>query len=308
MILLLIEHNEGVITPGSLATITAAKSLPGEINLVVAGKEITQAAHQLSTIDGIQQVFYFDNPACEHLLPETLVALILPLAKKATYVLAPSSSFGKSVLPRMAATLDVGQISDVIKIIDAETFERPIYAGNAIARVRCLDPIKVMTVRAAAFQPAVFSNNAAQLSQLDFINENNQSRFVSEEKHKLDRPSLSAAKIIVSGGRGLGDKASFERLMLLADKLGAAVGASRAAVDAGLAPNDWQVGQTGQIVAPGLYIAMGISGAIQHIAGMKDSKVIIAINKDPEAPIFQVADYGLVADLFEVMGVLEREL
>ena len=278
-----------------------------DIHVLVAGSNCADVATEASQIEGVTQVLVADNAVYEHQLAENIAELVHSMAGDYSHVVAAATTTGKNFMPRVAALLDVVQLSDVIAVEGADTFVRPIYAGNAIATVQSSDSIKVITVRASAFDAAATGNNAP-LSAVDSVFANNLSEFVSEEVTKSDRPELTAANIIISGGRGMQDGEHFAMLEAIADKLGAAVGASRAAVDAGFVPNDMQVGQTGKIVAPQLYIAVGISGAIQHLAGMKDSKVIVAINKDPEAPIFQVADYGLVADLFEALPELEAGL
>jgi electron transfer flavoprotein alpha subunit len=308
-VLVIAEHHQGHLNDTTLRTVTAAKQL-GDVTVLVAGYQCESVAQQVIHIDGVQDVIKVDDAAYEHPLAENLSALIFQLAEPYEHLIAPASTFGKDLMPRVAALLDVAQISDVITIESPDTFKRPIYAGNAIATVKALDKKKVITVRTSAFNVARKSeNNVARKSERsEQVRGNTKTQFVSQELTKSSRPELGAAKIVISGGRGLQNGENFKLLETLADKLHAAIGASRAAVDAGFVPNDYQVGQTGKIVAPELYIAIGISGAIQHLAGMKDSKYIVAINKDPEAPIFKVADYGLVGDLFELVPQLIAEL
>jgi electron transfer flavoprotein alpha subunit len=298
--LVIAEHDHGTLKPATLNTITAAIACGGDVHVLIAGHNASGAAQAAAQISGVAKVIHADGPSLAEQLAENVAAQVLQLASNYSHLLFPATAHGKNVAPRVAAKLDVAQISDVTQVDSPDTFERPIYAGNAIAIVQSLDKIKVLTVRTTGFDAAAQSNSAqAAIETIAAVNDSGTSRFVGSEIAKNDRPELTAAKIIVSGGRALGSSDKFNEVMTpLADKLGAALGASRAAVDAGYAPNDWQVGQTGKIVAPQLYIACGISGAIQHLAGMKDSKVIVAINKDPEAPIFSVADYGLEADLF----------
>jgi len=306
--LVIAEHDNAVLKKGALCTIACAAQL-GEVHVLVAGSGCTTVAQAAAQVEGVARVLCCDDARYAHPLAEALAPLVVAQAAGHSHLLAPATSFGKDLMPRVAALLDVAQISDVIAVVAPDTFKRPIYAGNAIATVRSADAIKVLTVRATAFDTAkVGAGATAVVEVLAPVDAPDATRFVSQEIAASDRPELSAARIIVSGGRGLGSAENFHLLDKLADRLGAAIGASRAAVDAGYAPNDWQVGQTGKIVAPDLYIAIGISGAIQHLAGMKDSKVIVAINKDPEAPIFQVADYGLVADLFQVLPELTAAL
>ena len=307
-VLVIAEHTNTELKPSTLATIAAANKLSNEIHVLVAGKDCADAAAATQQCEGVTQVLLANHANYEHALAEAMTPLIVELASEYSHILAPATTFGKNIMPRAAALLDVAQISDIIEIIDENTYQRPIYAGNAIATVSSSDSKQIVTVRATAFSPLATTGNNAPINKIDFVIENKFSQFIKAEVHGGDRPELAAAEIVVSGGRGLKDTNTFERLTAIADRIGAAIGASRAAVDAGLAPNDYQVGQTGQIVAPKLYIAIGISGAIQHLAGMKDSKLIVAINKDPDAPIFQVADYGLVADLFEVLPELEQKL
>ena len=309
-ILVVAEHDHASLKGATLNTVTAAAQLGGEVHLLIAGHNAGAAAQAASQIQGVAQVIHADGDSLAHGLAENLAAQILALQASQHYshILFPATASGKNVAPRVAAQLDVAQISDITKVVSPDTFERPIYAGNAIATVQSSDSVKVITVRTTGFDAAGQGNNAPIQSQAA-VADSGQSRFVKSEIAKSERPELTAAKIIVSGGRALGSSEKFNEVITpLADKLGAAIGASRAAVDAGYAPNDLQVGQTGKIVAPQLYIACGISGAIQHLAGMKDSKVIVAINKDPEAPIFSVADYGLEADLFQAVPELVSKL
>ena len=305
--LVIAEHDNASLKASTLNTVTAASQCAADIHVLIAGHNCDAAAAAAAQIAGVSKVIVADNAAFADGLAENVAAQALSIAKQYTHVLAPATAYGKNILPRVAACLDVGQISEITKVDTPDTFERPIYAGNAIATVQSIDPIKVITVRATGFDAAAAGGSAA-IEKIDAVADSGKSNFVSRELAKSDRPELTAAKVIVSGGRGIGSAESFKILEPLADKLGAAMGASRAAVDAGYVPNDWQVGQTGKIVAPQLYIAVGISGAIQHLAGMKDSKTIVAINKDAEAPIFSVADYGLVADLFEAVPALVKEL
>ncbi|MGP9797305.1 electron transfer flavoprotein subunit alpha/FixB family protein [Halomonas sp. 86] len=306
-ILVLADINDGQLASATAHVVAAAKAIGGDIDVLVAGEGVQAAAEAAAKLDGVSKVRVADNAVYAYQLAEPMGALLVELANGYTHVLASASTTGKNVLPRLAALKDVSQLSDVIGIESADTFLRPIYAGNAIATVKSDDALKVITVRSSAFD-AVASSGSATLEAVDVVVENTQSSFVKEELAQSDRPELGGAKVVISGGRGMGNGENFKLLDGIADKLGAAVGASRAAVDAGFVPNDMQVGQTGKIVAPDLYIAVGISGAIQHLAGMKDSKVIVAINKDDEAPIFQVADYGLVGDLFEILPELESKL
>ncbi len=297
--LVIAEHDHGTLKPATLNTVTAALACGGDVHVLIAGLNASGAAQAAAQISGVVKVIHADGASLAEQLAENVAAQVLQIANHYSHILFPATAHGKNVAPRVAAKLDVAQISDITKVDAADTFERPIYAGNAIAIVQSLDSIKVLTVRTTGFDPAATSGGNAAIESVTAVTDSGTSRFVGSEIAKNDRPELTAAKIIVSGGRALGSSDKFNEVMTpLADKLGAALGASRAAVDAGYAPNDWQVGQTGKIVAPQLYIACGISGAIQHLAGMKDSKVIVAINKDPEAPIFSVADYGLEADLF----------
>ena len=297
--LVVAEHDHGSLKGATLNTVTAALQCGGEVHVLVAGVNAGGAAQAAAQIVGVSKVLHADAPALAEQLAENVAAQVLAVARSYSHVLFPATAHGKNVAPRVAALLDVAQISDAMKVLSPDTFERPIYAGNAIATVQSSDAIKIITVRTTGFDAAAASGGSAVVETLIAVADSGLSVFVSSEIAKNDRPELTAAKIIVSGGRALGSSEKFDSVLTpLADKLGAALGASRAAVDAGYAPNDWQVGQTGKIVAPSLYIACGISGAIQHLAGMKDSKVIVAINKDVEAPIFSIADYGLEADLF----------
>ena len=307
--LVIAEHDHGTLKGATLNTVTAALQCGGEVHVLIAGHNAGGAAQAAAAIKGVAKVLHADAASLAEQLAENVAAQVLTIAKEYSHLLFPATAHGKNVAPRVAAKLDVGQISDVIKVDAADTFERPIYAGNAIATVQSSDAIKVMTVRTTGFDAAAATGGSAAVQSIVAVADSGTSSFVGAEIAKNDRPELTAAKIIVSGGRGLASSEKFhEVLEPLADKLGAALGASRAAVDAGYAPNDWQVGQTGKIVAPQLYIACGISGAIQHLAGMKDSKVIVCINKDPEAPIFSVADYGLEADLFVAVPELVKAL
>ncbi len=303
-ILIVAEHDNTSIRPAVLNTVTAAQKVGGELHVVVVGHGCRGAAEQAAKINGVTKVIVIESDVCAHPLAEEVANVIVPLAKGYTHVLAPATSFGKNVMPRVAAMLDVAQISDITAVESDDTFVRPIYAGNALATVQSSDAIKVITVRSTGFDAASGEGGSASIEDGATQTPTGLSSLVGQELTKSARPELTAARIIVSGGRGMGSGENFAMLEQLADKLGAAVGASRAAVDSGFVPNDYQVGQTGKVVAPELYIAVGISGAIQHLAGMKDSKVIVAINKDEEAPIFQVADYGLVGDLFEVIPQL----
>ena len=307
-ILLLAEHDNKSLKDATNKALTAAKALGGEVHVLVAGKDARSVADAAAKLDGVGKVLIADGGSYEHMLAEPLAALLVSLAPAYDAIVAAATTTGKNVLPRVAALLDVMQISDIVKVIAPDTFERLIYAGNAVQQVRSKDKIKVITVRTATFQ-ATGSGGSAPVEAAAPTADPSLSAFVGEELSKSDRPELTSAKIIVSGGRAMQSRENFTKYIEpVADKLGAAVGASRAAVDAGYAPNDWQVGQTGKVVAPELYVAVGISGAIQHLAGMKDSKVIVAINKDEEAPIFQVADYGLVADLYQALPELAQEL
>ena len=307
--LVIAEHDNKSIKGATLNTVTAAAACGGEVHVLVAGHGAQAAAQAAAQIAGVAKVLHAEAKAFEHGLAEAVAAQVVALASGYSHLVFPATAAGKNVAPRVAATLDVGQVSDVTKVLAADTFERPIYAGNAIATVQTKDATKVLTVRTTGFDPAAASGGSASVESVSAVADPGLSSFKGSEIAKNDRPELTAAKVIVSGGRALGSEEKFNEVLTpLADKLGAALGASRAAVDAGYAPNDWQVGQTGKIVAPQLYIACGISGAIQHLAGMKDSKVIVAINKDPEAPIFSVADYGLEADLFVAVPELVKAL
>jgi len=307
--LVVAEHDHGSLKGATLNTITAALQCGGDVHVLIAGANAGGAAMAAAQIAGVAKVLHADAPCLAEQLAENVAAQVLAVARHYSHVLFPATAHGKNVAPRVAALLDVAQISDAMKVLSADTFERPIYAGNAIATVQSSDAIKVITVRTTGFDAAAASGGSAAVEALAAVADSGLSVFVGSEIAKNDRPELTAAKIIVSGGRALGSSEKFDSVLTpLADKLGAALGASRAAVDAGYAPNDWQVGQTGKIVAPSLYIACGISGAIQHLAGMKDSKVIVAINKDAEAPIFSVADYGLEADLFTAVPELAASL
>ena len=307
--LLLAEHDNKSLKDATNKALTAAKALGAEVHILVAGDQCKAVADAAAKLDGVKKVLLADAPPYAHMLAEPTAALIVSLAPPYETIMAAATTSGKNIMPRVAALLDVMQISDVTKVVAPDTFERPIYAGNAIQTVRSRDPKKVMTVRTASFQATGQGSAAAPVEAVTAAADPGTSGFVGEELSKSERPELTSAKIIISGGRAMQSRDNFTKYIEpVADKLGAAVGASRAAVDAGYAPNDWQVGQTGKVVAPDLYIAVGISGAIQHLAGMKDSKVIVAINKDEEAPIFQVADYGLVADLYQALPELATEL
>jgi electron transfer flavoprotein alpha subunit len=306
--LLVAEHDNKVLKDATAKALTAAKALGGDVHVLVAGKDCRAVADSAAKLAGVAKVLLADGPAYEHMLAEPLAALIVALAGPYDAIVAPSTANAKNVMPRVAALLDVMQVSDVTKVLGPDTFERLIYAGNAVQTVRSKDAKRVITVRTTVFQPAD-AGGPAPVEAANAAADPGLSSFVGEELSKSDRPELTSAKIIISGGRAMQSRENFTKYIEpVADKLGAAMGASRAAVDAGYAPNDWQVGQTGKVVAPELYIAVGISGAIQHLAGMKDSKVIVAINKDEEAPIFQVADYGLVADLYKALPELAEEL
>jgi electron transfer flavoprotein alpha subunit len=305
--LVIAEHDNASLKGSTLNTITAATQCGGDVHVLVAGHNAAAAAQAAAQIAGVAKVLHADAAYFAEGLAENVAEQVLAIASAYSHILAPATAYGKNILPRVAAKLDVAQISEITKIDSPDTFERPIYAGNAIATVQSTDAVKVITVRTTGFDAAATGGSAA-VESVAAVADSGKSAFVSREVAKSDRPELTAAKVIVSGGRGMGSADAFKVLEPLADKLGAAMGASRAAVDAGYVPNDWQVGQTGKIVAPTLYIAVGISGAIQHLAGMKDSKTIVAINKDPEAPIFSVADYGIVGDLFEIVPQLVAEL
>ena len=307
--LVIAEHDNASIRPATLNTVTAASQCGGDVHVLVAGHGAQAAAQAASQIAGVSKVIHVEGEHFAHGLAENMAAQVLAIAENYSHILFPATASGKNIAPRVAALLDVGQISDITKVDALDTFERPIYAGNAIAIVQSLDSVKVITVRTTGFDAAASTGGSAAIDTQSGVANSGKSTFMGSEIAKSDRPELTAAKVIVSGGRALGSNEKFHSVMEpLADKLGAALGASRAAVDAGYAPNDWQVGQTGKIVAPQLYVAVGISGAIQHLAGMKDSKVIVAINKDAEAPIFSVADYGLEADLFTAVPELVAAL
>ena len=307
-VLVYAEHDNAALNKVTLSVVAAAKEIGGDITVLVAGKGCGAVAEEAAKIDGVSKVLCADNDAYEHQLAENIGDLVAEVGADYSHILAAATTTGKNFAPRAAALLDVAQISEISDVIDADTFKRPIYAGNAIATVKCGDAKKVITVRGTSFDGVAAEGGSASVENIDVAKDAGISSFVGEELAKSDRPELTSAEIVISGGRGMGNGDNFEILYKLADKLGAGVGASRAAVDAGFVPNDMQVGQTGKIVAPNLYVAVGISGAIQHLAGMKDSKVIVAINKDEEAPIFQVADYGLVADLFEAVPELDGKL
>ena len=307
--LLLAKHDNHVLNDATSKSLTAALAIGSPVHVLVAGSGCRSVAEAAAKLDGVEKVLLAEDTSYEHRLAEPLATLVISVAGPYEHLVAPGTTTGKNVMPRVAAFLDVMQVSDIIKVVGPDTFERPIYAGNAIQTVQATDPKKVITVRTAAFPATTPGERAAPIEEISAPADPNLSAFSGEELSKSDRPELTSAKVVISGGRGLGSNENFKTyLEPVADKLGAALGASRAAVDAGYAPNDWQVGQTGKVVAPDLYIAVGISGAIQHLAGMKDSKVIVAINKDEEAPIFQVADYGLVGDLFQLLPELEKEL
>jgi electron transfer flavoprotein alpha subunit len=306
--LLIAEHDNKTLKDATNKALTAAQALAAPVHVLVAGRACRAVAEAAAKLDGVEKVLLADAPAFEHLLAEPLASLVVALASSYDAIVAPATTTGKNFMPRVAALLDVMQISDIVKVIGPDTYERLIYAGNAVQTVRSRDKVKVITVRTSTFA-AAGAGGAAPIEDVAAAADTGISSFVGEELSKTDRPELTSAKIIISGGRAMQSRENFTKYIEpIADKLGAAMGASRAAVDAGYAPNDWQVGQTGKVVAPELYIAVGISGAIQHLAGMKDSKVIVAINKDEEAPIFQVADYGLVADLYQALPELAQEL
>jgi electron transfer flavoprotein alpha subunit len=307
-ILVIAEHDNTNLKGATLNTVAAAKEIGSDISLLVAGSDTASVISEAQQLNGITKVLSCDNDLYKNFLAEELSNLIVSLASSFSYILAPATTFGKNLLPRISAKLDVQQISDIISIESEDTFKRPIYAGSCIATVKSNDAVKLITVRSTAFDPVTTDNSDISVDSVDALAPANISEFVSEELAKSDRPELTSADIVISGGRGMQSGDNFHLLDSIADKLGAAVGASRAAVDAGFVPNDYQVGQTGKIVAPDLYIAVGISGAIQHLAGMKDSKIIVAINKDEDAPIFQVADYGLVSDLFTALPELDSKL
>lgn len=311
-ILVIAEHDNSTLKGATLNTVTAASQMGDEIHLLVAGADCAAVTEAAASVVGISKVLVADNAAYEHQLAENMGKLVAHITNESgtdySHVITSATTTGKNFMPRVAALLDVAQISDITAVESSNVFQRPIYAGNAIATVESMDAIKVITVRGTAFEPASVEGGSATAEDISYVHDAETSRFVGAEMAESDRPELTAAKVVISGGRGMGNGENFAMLENIADKLGAAVGASRAAVDAGFVPNDMQVGQTGKIVAPELYIAVGISGAIQHLAGMKDSKIIVAINKDEEAPIFSVADYGLVADLFDAVPELEQKL
>ena len=307
-VLVIAEHDNTVLKPSTLNTISAAKKLTDDVDLIICGFNCDNVATEAASIDALKNVHICSSEHLKYQLSEDVTQIVVSNAKNYSHLLAPATTFGKNLMPRISALLDAQQISDIIEVIDECTFKRPIYAGSCIATVKSNDEIKVITIRATAFDPCTNEGGNAEIISIDPIDSKGQSEFVSEELAKSDRPELTAADIIISGGRGMQSGDNFHLLETIADKLGAAVGASRAAVDAGFVPNDYQVGQTGKIVAPNLYIAVGISGAIQHLAGMKDSKIIVAINKDEDAPIFQVADYGLVDDLFTALPELAEQI
>ena len=307
-VLVLAEHDNKNVKKSTLNTVAAAQKIGGDIHVLIAGHNCAEAAKAAAQIAGVAKVLHSDAAQLEDEIAENVAALLVQVAQSYTHLLAPATSNGKNVMPRAAALLDSQQVSDIIEVVDADTFVRPIYAGNALATVRSKDRIKVITVRMTGFDAVPATGGSAPVESLAAPADSGLSKFVGRQEAKSERPELTSARVVVSGGRGMGSGENFKLLEPLADKLNAAMGASRAAVDAGFVPNDWQVGQTGKIVAPQLYIAVGISGAIQHLAGMKDSRVIVAINKDEEAPIFQVADYGLVGDLFKIVPELVEEL
>ena len=306
--LVIAEHDNTNLKPATLNTVAAANVIGGAVHILVAGHSCQSVADEAAAVDGVEKVILADDSAYENELAESTANLIKLISSDYSHILAPATTFGKNVLPRLSALLDVQQISEITEVVSEDTFKRPIYAGSCIATVKSSDAVKVITVRATAFDPVDASGGSASVESISADGVSDLSSFVNEEIAQSDRPELTAASIVISGGRGMQSGDNFHLLETIADKLGAAVGASRAAVDAGFVPNDYQVGQTGKIVAPDLYIAVGISGAIQHLAGMKDSKVIVAINKDEDAPIFQVADYGLVADLFNALPELSEQL
>ena len=307
-ILVIAEHDNNELKVATLNTVAAASEIGGDIEILIAGNECEDVANQAAQIPGVQKILLADKPAYANFLPENIGSLVAEIGSSYTHILTPATANGKNFLPRVAASLDVSQVSDISAVVSQDTFERPIYAGNCIATVQSTDSVKVITVRTTGFDACEASGGSSPIEVVDLDKDLAISSFMKEEIAVSDRPELTAADVVISGGRGMQNGDNFSLLNGIADKLGAAIGASRAAVDSGFVPNDMQVGQTGKIVAPDLYIAVGISGAIQHLAGMKDSKVIVAINKDEEAPIFQVADYGLVADLFEALPELESKL
>ncbi|MEW8072953.1 MAG: FAD-binding protein [Candidatus Thiodiazotropha sp.] len=307
-ILVIAEHNNSELNAATLAAITAATQISDSVDLLIAGSGCSSVAESAARVRGVSRVALADAPEYEHQLAENVAPLVVRQAEGYTHLLMPATANGKNLMPRVAALLDVAQISDIIAIESSDCFRRPIYAGNVIATVRSKDPLKIVTVRATAFEPAVAEGGNALIDQIEASGDTGLCRWDGEEQSESSRPDLTQAEVVVSGGRGLGSAENFHLLETLADRLGAAIGASRAAVDAGFVSNDLQVGQTGKVVAPKLYIAVGISGAIQHLAGMKESKVIVAINKDEDAPIFQIADYGIVGDLFDILPALLAEL
>ncbi len=306
--LVISEHDNSELKGATLNTVSAAQKLDDDIHLLVAGSNCNSVAESAASIEGVSKVLYVDSPEYENFLAENISLLIKNISNDYSSILAPATTNGKNYMPRVAALLDVAQISDISAVESKDTFQRPIYAGNCIATVKSSDEVKVITVRTTAFDPVSTESGSAEILKLEEVNDAGISQFIKDELAESDRPELTAADVIISGGRGMQNGENFNLLEGIADKLGAAIGASRAAVDSGFVPNDYQVGQTGKIVAPNLYIAVGISGAIQHLAGMKDSKVIVAINKDEDAPIFQVADYGLVADLFTALPEMESKI
>lgn len=307
-ILIIAEHDNTSLVGATYNTVTAGQQIGGDIDLLIAGHECIMAAQVASQVDGVNRVLHVDDPSLEGQLAENIANLVVSLAGQYTHVLSAATTFGKNFMPRAAALLDVSQISEISEVISADTFVRPVYAGNAMAKVQSSDSIKLITVRPTKFEPAAAKAGSAAIELVDACVDSGLSRFIGVASSVTERVELTSAAIVISGGRGMQNGENFHMLESVADKLGAAVGASRAAVDAGFVPNDYQVGQTGKVIAPDLYIAVGLSGAIQHLAGMKDSKTIVAINKDSEAPIFQVADYGLVADLFEAIPELDKAL
>jgi electron transfer flavoprotein alpha subunit len=307
-VLVLADHDNGQLAGATLNTVTAASQIGGDIHVLVAGDASGNVTKAAAAVNGVDKVLVAKGDSLDHGIAENVAPLIQEMASGYSHILAPATTTGKNIMPRVAALLDVMQISDIVQVVDAKSFQRPIYAGNALATVTSDEAIKIVTVRSTAFEAAAANGGSASIEDVAEGNDAGLSNYVKSELSSSERPELTSAPIVISGGRGMQDGSNFAMLEKVADKLGAAVGASRAAVDAGFVPNDYQVGQTGKVVAPDLYVAVGISGAIQHLAGMKDSKVIVAINKDEEAPIFQVADFGLVADLFEAVPELEKEL
>ena len=307
-LLIVAEHDNSSLSSASLHTVTAGKEIGSDIDILVVGSDCGKVANEASQIPGIKNILLADSKEYKDFIAENISNLIMSIANNYTHIIAPSSTTGKNIMPRIAALLDVMQISDIIKVIDENTFQRPIYAGNALCTVRSVDSIKLITVRTTSFKISEAIGGTAEIKSIDSKGETKKTTFLKSELSGSERPELTSAKIVISGGRGMQDGSNFSMLEKVADKLGAAVGASRAAVDAGFVPNDYQIGQTGKVVAPELYIAVGISGAIQHLAGIKDSKVIVAINKDEDAPIFQVADYGIVSDLFDALPELDSKL